>query len=105
MTGEHIDVPFTAAAYKAKYRAHLKHLMDFEKKTRDAEIIPCLLRHMLKAAQYVLCICFTKPLLNALYRKHAKVSEEGAPQASNISEAEIEAAKEEWADLVLSDEE
>jgi hypothetical protein len=39
------------------------------------------------------------------YRKHAKVSGEEAPQMSNISEAEIEAAKEEWADLVLSDEE
>jgi hypothetical protein len=40
-----------------------------------------------------------------LYRKHAKVSGEGAPQASNISNAEIEAAKREWADLVLSDDE
>jgi hypothetical protein len=105
VTGEHVDVPFTAAAYKAKYHAHLKRLMDFEKKTREADIIPRLLRHMLKAARYVLCICFTKLLFNPLYRKHAKVSGEGAPQASNISEAEIEAAKEEWADLVLSDEE
>jgi hypothetical protein len=105
VTGEHVDVPFTAAANKVKYRAHLKHLMDFEKKTREADIVPRLLRHMLKAARCVLCICFTKPLLNPLYRKHAKVSDEGALQASNISEAEIEAAKEEWADLVLSDEE
>jgi hypothetical protein len=79
--------------------------MDFEKKTREADIIPRLLRHMLKAAWYVLCICFTKPLFNPLYRKHAKVSGEGAPQASNISEAEIEVPKEEWVDLVLSDEE
>ena len=40
------------------------------------------------------------------YRKHAKVSGEGAPQASEtISNAEIEAAKQEWADLVLSDDE
>jgi hypothetical protein len=37
--------------------------------------------------------------------KHAKVSGEGALQASNISNAEIEAAKEEWANLVLSDDE
>ena len=40
-----------------------------------------------------------------LYRKHAKVSGEGAPEASNISNAEIEAAKEEWANVVLSDDE
>ena len=37
--------------------------------------------------------------------KHAKVSREGALQASNISNAEIEAAKQEWANLVLSDNE
>ena len=40
-----------------------------------------------------------------LHRKHAKVSGEGALQISSISNAEIEAAKQEWADLVLSDEE
>jgi hypothetical protein len=39
-----------------------------------------------------------------LYRKHAKVSGEGAAQPSDISNAEIEAAKREWADLVLSEE-
>ena len=47
-------------------------------------------------------------VLNSTYlftRKHAKVSEEGAAQASNISDTEIEAAKQEWADLVLSDDE
>jgi hypothetical protein len=38
-----------------------------------------------------------------LCRKHAKVSGDGAAQSSNISDAEIEAAKQEWADLVLSD--
>jgi hypothetical protein len=41
----------------------------------------------------------------SLFRKHAKVSGEGAAQDSNISDAEIEAAKQEWADLVLSDDE
>ena len=44
-------------------------------------------------------------ILIFLFRKHAKVSGEGAPQPSNISDAEIEAAKQEWADLVLSDDE
>ena len=40
-----------------------------------------------------------------LYRKHAKVSREGVSQPSNISNDEIEVAKREWADLVLSDDE
>ena len=53
-TGEHNDVPFTATAYKAKYCAHLKFIMDFEKKTREANIIPRLLKHMLKQARYVI---------------------------------------------------
>jgi hypothetical protein len=45
-------------------------------------------------------------ILISLFRKHAKVSGEGATtQASNISDTEIEAAKQEWADLVLSDDE
>jgi hypothetical protein len=43
-------------------------------------------------------------ILISLFRKHAKVSGEGAHKASNISDTEIEAAKQEWADLVLSDE-
>ena len=38
-------------------------------------------------------------------RKHAKVLEEGAPQVMNISDAKIEAAKQEWEGLVLSDDE
>jgi Domain of unknown function (DUF6532) len=53
VTGEHVDVPFTATAYKAKYRCHLKRIMEFEKKTREEEIVPRLLRHMLKAARCV----------------------------------------------------
>ena len=62
VTGEHVDVPFTTMAYKAKYCAHLKRITDFEKKTREADIIPRLLKHMLKAARYVYC----KPVPNAV---------------------------------------
>jgi hypothetical protein len=51
VTGEHVDVPFTTTAYKPKFRAHLKRLMDFEKKTREADIIPRLQKYMLKQAQ------------------------------------------------------
>ena len=46
--------PLTATVYKAKYSAHLKFIMDFEKKTRDANIIPRLFKHMLKVAWYVI---------------------------------------------------
>ena len=53
ITGEHVDVLFTATAHKAKYQAHLLFITDFKKKTRDANIIPCLLKHMLKVAWYV----------------------------------------------------
>lgn len=57
---------------------------------------------MLKLARYVYCLTGAVTTY-LLYRKHAKVSGEGAPQASNITNAEIEAAKQEWADMVLSD--
>ena len=60
---------------------------------------------MLKVARYVHYVPTSVVHCLFLYRKHAKVSGEGAPQASNISNDEIEAAKnlKEWADLVLTD--
>lgn len=54
VTGEHVDVPFTATTYKSKYCAHFKRITDFEKKTHNANIIPRLLKHILKAARWVL---------------------------------------------------
>lgn len=51
LTSEHVDVPFTATAYKAKYNAHLKFITDFEKKTHEANIILQLLKYMLKMAR------------------------------------------------------
>ena len=44
-------------------------------------------------------------ILTFLSRKHAKFSnkEGGAASTSNISEAKIEAVKQEWANLVLLD--
>lgn len=53
-TGEHVDVPFTAAAYKPKFTAHLKQLIAFDDKTKESDIVPRLLKHMLKMARYVL---------------------------------------------------
>ena len=53
------------------------------------------------------CLYLTSAVakLISMFRKHAKVSGEGATQASNISDTEIEAAKQEWAGLELSDDE
>jgi len=53
-TGEHVDVQFSAAAYKNKFTAHLKRLEDFTEKTKDANIVSRLHKHLLKMAKYVL---------------------------------------------------
>ncbi|EDR02565.1 uncharacterized protein LACBIDRAFT_332394 [Laccaria bicolor S238N-H82] len=50
-TGEHIDVPFTTAAYKPKFTTNLKQLIVFDNKTKESNIVPCLLKHMLKMAR------------------------------------------------------
>jgi hypothetical protein len=62
VTGEHVDVPFTTSSYKPKFRAHVQRILDFEKKTVDADIIPQLQKHMLKQAQWV----FFSSLVNVL---------------------------------------
>ncbi|KIK04876.1 hypothetical protein K443DRAFT_4235 [Laccaria amethystina LaAM-08-1] len=85
-TGEHVDVQFSAAAYKNKFIAHLKRLEDFAEKTKDANI-------------------FSYRLMT-VSRKHAKADD--APQviqAARVTEDEVEAAKKEWEGLVLSEEE
>ena len=53
-TGEHVDVQFSAAAYKNKFIAHLKWLEDFAEKTKDVNIVSCLRKHLLKMAKYIL---------------------------------------------------
>ncbi|KIJ90043.1 hypothetical protein K443DRAFT_117190, partial [Laccaria amethystina LaAM-08-1] len=76
-TGEHVDVPFTAAAYKLKFTTHLKQLIMFDDKTKASDIVPCILEHMLKMA-----------------RKHAKVVD--APEAAEaiqFTEDDVEVAK------------
>lgn len=50
-TGEHVDVQFTATAYKHKFNAHLKQITEFEKKTQESDIIPRLLKYILKQAK------------------------------------------------------
>ncbi|EDR03011.1 uncharacterized protein LACBIDRAFT_307860 [Laccaria bicolor S238N-H82] len=88
-TGEHVDVQFSAATYKNKFIAHLKRLEDFAEKTKDANIVSRLRKHLLKMA-----------------KKHAKADD--APQviqAARVTEDEVEAAKKEWEGLVLSEEE
>jgi len=57
VTGEHVDVLFSANAYKKKYHSHLKRLTDFDEKTCNADIIPRLCMHLLKMAQCIRLSC------------------------------------------------
>lgn len=50
-TGEHVDVPFSANVYQPRFVAILQMLLDFDKKTKDANIVPRLCKHLLKNAQ------------------------------------------------------
>lgn len=52
-TGEHVDVPFSAAVYQDKFLAHLKRLEDFHENTKSLDIMPRLRKHMLKKARCV----------------------------------------------------
>ncbi|EDR00267.1 uncharacterized protein LACBIDRAFT_334248 [Laccaria bicolor S238N-H82] len=97
-TGEHVDVQFSAATYKNKFIAHLKRLEDFAEKTKDANIVSRLRKHLLKMANF--------GTNSNNVRKHAKADD--APQviqAARVTEDEVEAAKKEWEGLVLSEEE
>ena len=42
-----------ATAYKAKFHAHLKRITEFDKKTREENIVPRLLKYVLKVARWV----------------------------------------------------
>ncbi|EDR11598.1 uncharacterized protein LACBIDRAFT_324274 [Laccaria bicolor S238N-H82] len=84
-TGEHVDVPFTAAAYKPKFTTNLKQLIMFDDKTKESDIVPRLLKHMLKMA-----------------RKHAKVTDAlEVAQAIQFTEDDVEAAKKEWESMTF----
>ncbi|KAF8067065.1 hypothetical protein FPV67DRAFT_1417403, partial [Lyophyllum atratum] len=87
-SGEHQDVPFSVTGYQDKFDVHLQTLKSFETNTKDANIVPRLLKHILKNA-----------------RKHAKVDTVAASRAIQLGDVDFEAAKKEWTDLVLSDDE
>ena len=53
VTGEHISVTFSQMAYEQKYLTHLKHLRDFDERTKDSNIVPQIRKHLLKMARYV----------------------------------------------------
>ena len=53
VTGEHISVAFSQTAYEQKYLAHIKRLNDFDKRTKEANIVPWIRKHLLKMARYV----------------------------------------------------
>jgi len=87
VTGEHVAVAFSQNAYKQKYLAHVRRLKDFDEKTRESNIVPRLRKHLLKMA-----------------RKHAKVDATGVKsKPAELSQEDIEAAKKEWENIVLSE--
>lgn len=86
-TGKHVDAQVTAAAYKHRFNAHLKQIIEFVKKTQESDIVPRLLKHMLKMA-----------------RKPAKVVDAPDTVALQLTEDDVEAAKE-WESMIFSDEE
>ena len=53
VTGEHVPVPFSQNTYEQKYLAHVKRLKDFDTRTKEANILPRIRRHLLKMARYV----------------------------------------------------
>jgi hypothetical protein len=60
---------------------------------------------MLKQARSVVYLRDAQSLLTSVQpRKHAQVTESSVPSSVELAEADIEEAKEEWKDLVLSDE-
>ena len=44
---------FSQTAYEQKYLVHLKHLKDFEEKTKDSNIVPRIRKHLLKMGRYI----------------------------------------------------
>ena len=53
VTGEHISIAFSQTAYEQKYLTHLKCLRDFDKRMKDSNIVPQIMKHLLKMARYV----------------------------------------------------
>ncbi|KAG6913839.1 hypothetical protein DXG01_003990 [Tephrocybe rancida] len=85
-SGERQDLAFSVTTYSPKYKSHLRNLQDFQAKTQEANIVPRIRKHLLKTA-----------------RKHAKVD----PMVTSVvrlGDEDFEAAKHEWNNMVLSDE-
>ena len=109
MSGLLENVAFSPNAYKQKYLTHVKRLKDFNERTKELNIVPWIRKHMLKLARYVtlptwfwlnMNVC----LFDLLYRKHAKVDDPGVKsKPTKLSQEDIEAAKKEWENIVLSD--
>ena len=53
VTGKQVSVAFLQTAYEQKYLTHLKRLKDFNKRTRESNIVPRIRKHLLKMGRYV----------------------------------------------------
>ena len=54
--GKHVDVKFSAVVYQSKYNTHLNDLNEFNENTKDANIVPCLCKQLLKHVRCVALI-------------------------------------------------
>ncbi|PBK94788.1 hypothetical protein ARMGADRAFT_927316, partial [Armillaria gallica] len=75
-TGQHVDVQFTIASYKHKYKNYLKTLQDFNKQMKNIRIIPKLCQSLTKCAQ-----------------KHAKILDQPAVCTVQVNNIDIESVK------------
>ena len=95
---------FSQTAYEQKYLAHLKRLKDFEEKTKDSNIVPWIRKHLLKMGRYITFRSKKNVVFDFVDRKHAKVDDAGAKfKPADLSQDDIEAAKKEWENMVLSE--
>ncbi|KAK0434700.1 hypothetical protein EV421DRAFT_1892684 [Armillaria borealis] len=78
-TGQHVDVPFSAASYTEKYDSHLKSLCDFDRRTKDIGIVTKLRQSLAKKA-----------------RKHAKIADQPAKRIAQLDNTDVETAKKDW---------
>ncbi|KAF5328972.1 hypothetical protein D9611_013502 [Ephemerocybe angulata] len=78
VSGEHVEVQFSANSYHAKYDQHIATLEAFDENTAEDRILPRLLEHILKVS-----------------RKHAKVIEHPASRKVTLSAIDFDPAKDE----------
>ncbi|KAI0696363.1 hypothetical protein BC835DRAFT_1230411, partial [Cytidiella melzeri] len=79
LTGEHVDIPFSAHGYREKFNVNLKTLKDFAEHTQALGIVTQLRKRLLNTA-----------------RRYAKVDENTLEERPGLVTSDFEAARREW---------